>query len=201
MHPVPDPPPIHEIREYLGRASHQVPCLSSAFWHRVILFWRAEPRELLMLPCFPCFISSWIQVSATTLSLNSSCPHIHFTNRLQTLWFFLPFLFLQLIFIWKAITGVWQLELLLKCPCVTLTRWHLFCNLWWFYCMYFQEDHIVTIKLCHQIFSFPASRIGYDWDMNVEEGDYMNVLMSKSSGSVQGGERLTVALVRFGPKS
>lgn len=67
--------------------------------------------------------------------------------------------------------------------------------------MCFQEDHIVTIKLCHQIFSFPVSRTGYNWDMNVEEGDYMNVLMSKSSGSVQGGERLTVALVRFGPKS
>lgn len=37
--------------------------------------------------------------------------------------------------------------------------------------MYFQEDHIVTIKLCYQIFSFLVSRIGYNWDMNAEEGE------------------------------
>lgn len=59
--------------------------------------------------------------------------------------------------------------------------------------MYFQEDHIVTIKLCYQIFSCLVSRIGYNWDMNV--------LMSKSLGSVQRGERLIVALMRFGSKS
>jgi len=37
--------------------------------------------------------------------------------------------------------------------------------------------------------------------MNVEERRYMNFSMSKSSGTVHGGEKLIVILVRFGPKS
>lgn len=32
VHPVPDTPLLNEVCEYLGRASHQVPCLNSAFW-------------------------------------------------------------------------------------------------------------------------------------------------------------------------
>lgn len=51
--------------------------------------------------------------------------------------------------------------------------------------MHFQEDHIATIKSYHQISNFLVSITGYDCDRNVEEGDYMNILMSKSSGSVQ----------------
>lgn len=33
VHSVPNSPPINEVRKYFGRASHQVPCLDSAFWH------------------------------------------------------------------------------------------------------------------------------------------------------------------------
>lgn len=67
--------------------------------------------------------------------------------------------------------------------------------------MHFQEDHIATIKSYHQISNFLVSITGYDCDRNVEEGDYMNVLMSKSSGSVQEGEGLSVALVKLDHKS
>lgn len=90
-----------------------------------------------MMLYFLCFTFFWIQVSATIVLLKFFCPHTLFITRLQTLFpvfLFFPFFF-QLILNWKVITGVWQLELLLKCPCVILNSWHLFCNLWLFYCI------------------------------------------------------------------
>lgn len=72
---------------------------------------------------------------ALKILLSPHTFHNQTTNLIPCFAFFPFSFFFQLILNCKVITGVWQLELLLKCPCVILNSWHLFCNLWLFYCI------------------------------------------------------------------
>lgn len=91
------------------------------------------------------------------------------------------FKFFQLIFILKAVMGV---AVLIKYPWVTLTSWHLFCDLWWFIVCISEKIALSQLYCAIKFFIFQPLELG---KIGTRMQTKRVVMKSKSPSSVKGG--------------